>query len=180
MGIGMPDQLVHPLGGGIKRVGMVDGIANRERRLCVGAIDGRGTGIDKVLQRRQGARKLLHDELTHHIGGDIGVRIDERIAHPRLCGQMHDVCDARKIGRQLEHGRAIGNVDLVKVKMRPGRQPVQPRLFQPDIVIVVEIVHSDDMGASREQGVRHRRADKAGGARHQNGAAIHGRPTLIY
>ena len=160
---------------------MVHWVAHRERGLLVGAIDRGRTGIDQMLKAGKGARQFQHHHLAHDIGGDIGVWIDQRVAHAGLGCEMHDAGDAGEVGGQLQHAVTVCDIDLVEIERLVGRQLRQPRLFQPHIIVVVEIVDADHGIAARQQGLGHGRADEAGRACHQDDAAAAGpaRPTLI-
>ena len=91
-----------------------------------------------MLERGQRARQLQHHQMAHHIRLDIGVGIDQRIAHAGLGGQMHDAGDAGKFLCQCQHARRGSEMSsLRKVKALSACQPRQPRLFQCDVVIIL-------------------------------------------
>ena len=48
------------------------------------------------------------------IGVDIGVRVDQRMAHAGLRGEMHDVGKA-VLGEQRRDGGAVGKIELGRI-----------------------------------------------------------------
>ncbi len=91
--------------------------------------------------------------MARHIGLDIGVRIDQRIAHPRLGGEMEDPLDALVGIGEFLHGAAIGDVEALEGEIPETLEQREARLLQPDVVIVVEVVDADDRVAALEQGL---------------------------
>ena len=115
----------------------------------------------------QRARQFAHDRMAHHIRGDVGIGIDERIADASLRRQMNDPVDL--IISEQDLGRfGIGNVELAELEFRLVGQCRQPRLFEPDIVIVGHVVDADDILAPRQQLLTSLMADKSCRAGHQN------------
>ena len=58
--------------------------------------------------------------------------------------------------------------NAVKPKPRVLPQPVQPRLLQPHIIVVVQVVDADDRIAPRQQRLGNMVADEAGAAGDQD------------
>ena len=114
--------------------------------------------------------------MTHHVGLHIGVRIDQRVPHPGLRRQVHDRLDVRVRRGQRLHRRAVRDVDLVERESALRRQPVQPRLLQPHVVIRVEVVHPDHRRRRRQHRLGDVVADEPRRAGDQDGHAI-GRAT---
>ena len=112
----------------------------------------------------QAPAQLENVEMPRHVGLDIGVGIDQRIAHSRLGGEMEDPLDPLVgIGESL-HGAAIGDVEALEGEIPETLEQRQPRLLQVDVVIVVEVVDADDLIAALEQGLGGVKADETGRA----------------
>ena len=168
MGIGMREQFVGAFGGGIKRDGLFHRIVHRKRRLGVAAIDRRRAGIDKMLQAFQPARQFQHHYLAHDIAGHIGIRIDQGIAYPCLGRQMDDAVQMGMLLCQRQHAFAVGHIQLVKGKACLFRQTRQPRLFQRDVIVIVEIVDADNPVTACQQCLGNTGTNETGGAGDQN------------
>src|SRR5712692_5013931 len=82
---------------------------------------------------------LQNVEKSHQIALDVSVRIGQRIAYSGLGCQVHDALRllARK---QLVHAGTVGQIKLDKVKPLVTGQQGEACLFEPDIVVGVEIV----------------------------------------
>ena len=122
-------------------------------------------------ERGQGAAQLQHHQMTHDIRLDIGIGIDQRIAHARLRRQMHDPGDFGKRLGQRQNGAMVGDIELSKDKRLVSLQPRQARLLERDVVIVVEIVYAQHRVNARQQRFGHLRPDKASGACDQDHAS---------
>ena len=111
------------------------------------------------------ARQFQHVDMPRQVGADIGVRVDQRITHPRLRAQMDDRFD-HLIGQRVLHRIHIGKILLVEGEQLAmgGVQPFQPRALQGHGIIVVHIVDADHGMALRHQPVGNRHADKSGRA----------------
>src|SRR5450631_4045116 len=96
----------------------------------------------------------------------IGMRILNGIAHPRLRGQVHHALEFFR-AEQCRHCLAIRNILLHEPKARIASQNIQARILQLVIVIVIEIIETDDFVASLEQQARRMKADKTGCAGHE-------------
>ena len=102
-------------------------------------------------------------EEAGEVGIRIGVRIDQRVAHAGLRGEMHDVGKAM-LGEQRRHAGAVGEIELDEAEAAILRELVEARLLERRIVVGVEIVEADDGAAIRQQPARHMKADEAGRA----------------
>ncbi len=170
MRIGMRHQLVGLLARGVEAQRVVDVIVHRERHRGVGAVDGAGTGVDQVLHAVVPA--ALQDVAeTDQVGVDIGRRVLQRVAHPGLGRQVHHPLRAM-LAKHPVHRRAVGdvlaNLGIARVVLRAR----QARLFQRDIVIVVEVVNANDLVAALQQAQGEGTANKTGTAGDQDS---HGR-----
>src|SRR5579863_4392573 len=125
-----------------------------------------------MLEHWQATAGLENLQLTLNIRRDVGVGVDEGVAHAGLSRKMHD---AVNIGMPLQHGlqrTAFGKFHFVEGEVLVDAKLLQPGLFQRDRIVVVEIVDADDFLAALEQRSAGMHADKSGGAGEKNG---HGR-----
>ena len=144
---------------------MINRVTHRKGRLFVGAIDRGRTGIDEMLEALEGARQFQHDGLAHDVGGNIGKRVLQRIADPRLCRQVYDAGDV--LISQGHHRVLVGDIGLAKREVLVGGKLRQAGILQARVVIVAEIVDAHDDIAPRQQGVGNCGADKSSRARDQ-------------
>src|SRR6266480_4622485 len=97
---------------------------------------------------------------TDDVAIDVRVGILERIAHAGLSRQMNDA-----IGRfaleDIFHSSLVGNVDLDEAETVALNQPLQSRLLQGNVVVVVEVVQPPNTVAAREQSLRDMHPDES-------------------
>ena len=101
------------------------------------------------------------------IGVDIGLRLDQRVAHAGLRGQMNHIGKAM-LGEQRGDRVPIGDIALDETKSVVRGEHRAARVFQTGIVVGVQIVEIDDTVPILEQPPCHVKANKAGGSGHQN------------
>ena len=172
MRVGVAHQLVRPLGRGIQRNRLIHPVGLPERHLGVRAVDRRRAGIDQMPQRRQPPRRLQHHQMTHHVGLHIGIRIHQRMPHPGLRRQMHDRRpDPHDPATSRPTASLSDTSSWWNAKPACATQPVQPRLLQPHIIIVVQVVQADHAVAARQQRLGDMVADEPGAAGDQD---LHG------
>src|ERR1700731_4821269 len=104
----------------------------------------------------------------------VGVRIDQRVAHARLGGEMDHVLEA-VLREQLRHPGAVGEVELDEMEGRIFAKLVEPRLLERRVIIGVEVVEAYDRAAGSQQPARHVEADETGGAGDENRIGGHRR-----
>src|SRR5882672_3625539 len=100
------------------------------------------------------AAAALEDvERAEYIAGNIAVRILERVAHAGLGAEVHDALEflARE---ELGHARLVGEVELHETKAALAVQLRQARALERDVVVVIEVIQSDDLIAARQQAPR--------------------------
>jgi hypothetical protein len=105
------------------------------------------------------------------IGAHIGARIDQRVAHAGLGGEVDDAVGVFLPFQQRREGAALGHVDAGKAKRvaAEARELGEPRLLQRRVVVVVDVVDADDGFAARHQRARHMHADEPGRAGDDDG-----------
>ncbi len=113
------------------------------------------------------------------VGLGIGLRIDERVAHAGLGGEVDDALEVF-LAEEFGHARGIGDVELDEAKARMVGQLLQARLLQADVVIVVEVVDADDLVAARQQALGNVHSYKSGGAGDEHFHASGFRKVMAY
>src|SRR5665213_243458 len=103
------------------------------------------------------------------IGINVSLRVDQRMTHAGLSGEMHDV---RKtvFGKERSHAGAIGEIELDEAEARKLGQFRKPRVFQLRIVIGIQVVDADDRPGALQQTARDVKADETGGPGDKNGS----------
>lgn len=81
---------------------------------------------------------------------NIGIRILQGIAHPRLSRKVNDPIKLLLI-KKCHHGLAINHVHLYKAESGVGSESLQPGLFQIDIVVIVQIIQPDHLITACQQ-----------------------------
>src|SRR6476660_7054430 len=112
------------------------------------------------------------------IGIDIGERIDERMPNTGLRGEVNDVRKTMFL-EQACHPVAIGEIESDETQARRFGELRAARLLQRGIIIGVHVVESDHVAALAQQSSRNMKADKPGGACHENGAVSHRSPSPV-
>ena len=96
---------------------------------------------------------------------DVGVRVDQRVAHAGLRGEVDDAIEAFSAAKSAIDGRAVGDVELARSESpRASSSCVSRASLSVDVVVVVQVVEPDDGVAALEQAPRDVHADEAGGA----------------
>ena len=92
----------------------------------------------------------------------------QRVAHAGLGGQVDDGIGL-DFGEQLGSGLGIGEVQAQQREIaRLFAHPVDPRLLEGGVVVVVEVVHADHPVPVAQQARCAMRADEAGGSSQQD------------
>ena len=123
---------------------------------------------------RMRAGELEHVAVADEVRLHIGLRVLDAVANARLRAEMDDAFELDAVRKALERF-GIGEIDPLEAEAvaELARQIVEPRLLERRIVIIVEIVDSDDVVAALEQCARGRSADEARGSCDENS---HGAP----
>jgi len=110
---------------------------------------------------------LQHVHEPHQVGVDVGVRVLDAVAHARLGGQMdHHVEPA--VANQAQHPISCYQIDPLEGEAGIGSEQGQPRLFEPRIVIGIQVVQPDDAMPLFQQASGEVKTDKPGSPRDQN------------
>ena len=112
--------------------------------------------------------RLQHRQMPGDIGALVGEGVLQRVAHPRLGGEMHNPVRAA-LAHQGGEGLRVGDVHPHHFEGGMGGEPRRARRLQADLVVVVEVVDADHGLAALQQTLGHKTADEAGRARNDNG-----------
>ena len=115
-------------------------------------------------------------EETGDVALHVHVGILDRVAHPRLGGQVHHALEFLA-GKHRLHGGAVGNVDLREAKAIESGQNLQSRRFQRRVVVAVEVVDADDLVTQGEQRLRGVKPDEPRRARDEQ---FHNRRQTVF
>ena len=136
------------------------------------AIDSTGGCIHKM-PCVQLAGELQQIQKRRKIALSAGIGLADGIAHPCLGGKMHHLV---KVAPGQPPELPLRRIQPVKLKVSGAFcQPVQPRLLEARVIIVIQIVHPDNPFALLQQPLSKGGADKSGSACNQN--AAHGPPS---
>ena len=106
------------------------------------------------------AAALENIHKANQIGLDIGVGIFQRIANTGLCRQIDHPVRAR-VGKNTVHRGSVLNGGAREAEAGMWHEPGESRLFQRDIIIVIQIINSDDLITTFQQTERTMHSDKA-------------------
>jgi hypothetical protein len=104
---------------------------------------------------------------AHDVAVDVGVGIQQGVAHAGLGGKMHHAIEIL-LGEQRRHAGAICHVHLDEAEVFRRQQPGQTIALEFRAVVVVEVVQADHSIASRQQQLRNMHAYEASRARDQD------------
>ena len=102
---------------------------------------------------------LEYVQCAGNVAFDVRVRILDRVAHARLRREVHDPIEtfARE---QVLDCIAVDEIHAHEPESVAPFELREPRLFERDVVIVIQIVQTDDLVAALEQILRDVKADK--------------------
>src|SRR6185437_10747552 len=106
------------------------------------------------------------------IGIHVGIRVDQRIAHARLRGEMHDM---RKpvLGKQCGHAVAVGEVELDETEARMPGKLREAGILQLRIVISVQVIKADNGTTAFQEPLSHVETDEPGSAGNEDRTRRH-------
>src|SRR3546814_6425394 len=84
------------------------------------------------------------------IAVDIGVRVDQRIAHTGLRGEVDHALEAL-FREQRRHAVAIGEIELDEAEARLAFELRKTRVLEAHVVVVVDDVEADDLDTASKQ-----------------------------
>ena len=101
-----------------------------------------------------------HVEEAREVGVNVGMRIDQRMTHAGLRGEMHDIGEAMR-SEQFRHGPAVGNIDLLELEIGECPELRDPGLLETRVIIGIEVVKADHVVSVRQQPPRNVHADES-------------------
>ncbi|MNR13410.1 hypothetical protein D3C85_1298170 [compost metagenome] len=102
-----------------------------------------------------------HIEETHQVRLPIDIRIVQRVAHPGLGGQVHHLGKSVLL-KQADQGRFVDDVHFPETKTRQSLQHLEACLLEFHVVVVVEVVDTDDLLTLAAQALDRMKADETG------------------
>ena len=109
---------------------------------------------------------LKHMKKPHHVGTHIGIRIVDAVTHAGLRPQVHH--HLRHIFlKKTEHVSLVPQISFDKSIVLIFPQDSQAVFFQFYVIVIVQIIETDDPGAFFQKASGQMETDKPGAARHQ-------------
>ncbi len=165
MGIAVGHHLVGLLRRAVERDRVIGRVVDRVGHPGVQAVDRAAGREDQVLDLPMAA--AFEDvEKSGQVGAEIGLRVGERVADTGLRGEVDDAIEPH-LTKERGHGLAIGDIRPDEAEARLPLQARQPRLFQPHVIVVVEIIDAGNLVPPRQQPPRQVEPDEAGRAGYQ-------------
>ena len=115
---------------------------------------------------------LQHRQVTGEVRALIGEWVFNRVANPRLGGQVHHATRAG-LAHQLTEAGGLGDVQPNHGEVRVSRQAISPRGLQGRVIVVVEDIDPHHPLATGQQPFGYMHSNKAGRAGDDEG---HDRP----
>ena len=178
LAVGMRQQLVALLGGGVEADGVVHLVVGGVRHFLVGAVDAGRGGVDQMLHAGASSVVAVAAGLQDVVESDqvalyVRVRIGDAVPDPCLGSQVdHD--GRTKVPEYAIHGIPVRDGLAEEGEPVPVfPQPVKTLVLEPDVVVVGDAVDADDAAvrAVVKQSFDEVRADKAGGTGHHHRGA---------
>ena len=178
LAVGVGQQLVALLGGGVEADGVVHLVVGGVRHLPVGAVDAGRRGVDQMLNAGASSVVAVAAGLQDVVESDqvalyVRVGIGDAVPDPGLGGQVdHD--GRTEVSEYAVHGIPVRDGLAEENKPVPVLlKSVQTLVLEPDIVVVGDAVHADDAAvrAAVKQPFDEVRADEAGGTGHHHRGA---------
>jgi hypothetical protein len=112
------------------------------------------------------AAAFKYIERADDVALDMGVRLFQRMAHPRLSAQMHDALESFG-GEQPRHRVTVGQVHMDEPESSAPLEPGETGLLERHVVVVIQVVESDNLVAAIEETLCGGRSNKPRGARNE-------------
>ena len=90
-----------------------------------------------------------HMQRADNVGVDVGVRVFHAVAHARLRGEVDNSLRLH-LGKQPLDARTVGEIELVEGEAVCALKLAETRLLQPNIIVGIEIIDTDDLIASSQ------------------------------
>ena len=102
--------------------------------------------------------------MAEQVGLDIGVGVLERVSHAGLGGEMNDMGDLGVFGGKRLDGLPYRDVPMLEGKGVVLQQPVAARFLQRHVIVVVQVIDTDDPLAAGKQRLGQVITDESGRA----------------
>ena len=179
--VGVRHQFVAHFRRGIKAHGLRDLVVLAVRNLRIHPINRTRRGVNQMLDAVVPTR-FEHVQKAHDVALQVGVRVRDAVAHAGLRRHIHDLLEFFAFHQAVERGFVVDghpNEAAIRQRRAPNLTPpldfrrvgrnaalAQPTVLQSWVVIVVDIVDSDDFIASLGQFLHQFRADESGSSCH--------------
>lgn len=100
--------------------------------------------------------------MAHDVGRNVGERVYQRVPNASLRRQVNDSVDIWITRCQTRQRVSISEIKLSEMEITVSFQLRKARLFEPYVVIGIEIIDADDFFLAGEQRVRDMEADETG------------------
>lgn len=149
LAVGMRQQLVALLGGGVEAYGVVHHVVGGVRYLPICPVDAGGRGVDQVPDSGASSVVTVLARLQNVVEADdvalyVRVRIGDAVPDPCLGSQVdHD--GRAEVPEYAVHGIPVRNGLAEEGEPAPVfPQPVKTLVLEPDVVVVSDAVNADD------------------------------------
>ena len=172
LAVGVGQELVALLGGGVEADGVVDLVVGGEGNLGVAAVDAAGAGVDQVLDGMAAAG--FEDVVeADEVALDVGVGVGDGVADAGLRGEVDDDVGVVLVEDLVDEG-PVSEVALDEGPGAEGFDFFQAGELDVDVVVVVDGVEADDSDCREvlEEALDKVETDEAGCAGHEDGLAF--------
>lgn len=142
MAVAVREQFVGAFSRGVQRNRLIDLIAFAKRHPGVGTIDRAAGGVDQVGRRMMPAG-FEDVEKADQIRLRVGVGIVEGVADSGLRGEVNDLFESA-LHEQRGQCCRVDDVQPLESEIGQRLQSVQPRLFEFDVVVRIQIIDAND------------------------------------
>jgi len=164
--ISVGDHLVALLGRRVEADGMISRVLLDKRDLVARSVDGAGRGEYEVpAGTRANSFEYIHE--TDQIAGYIFVWTGKGVPYSGLGCKMNHGFELA-VAEKTVHPLFICEIKREEPETGPYAELPKPRILEPGIVIIVEVVYTDNFKPILEKPADDMRADETRGARHQN------------
>jgi len=141
--VGVRHEFVSLLRGGVQTYRVIYVLMDRERHRGVRAVDGTGRGKYEMRHVRVTASFENVDKAVE-IAVHVRVGVLEAVTHTRLCGQVNNAVEY-VTGEKFFRSIPVVKVEADKGEFFAGSENIEAVLFQPYVIVAVEVVDADDM-----------------------------------
>jgi hypothetical protein len=164
--VSVGDNLVALLGRRVEADGIIGGVLFGKRDLVVRAVDGTGRSEYKVpAGARANSFEYIHE--TDQIAGDIFIGTGKGVPYSGLGRKMNHGFELA-VAEQTVHPLSICEIEGEEPESGPYAELPKPRILESGIVIIVQVVHTDNLKAVLKKPADDMGANETRGARHQN------------